>query len=67
MYALDDPRYMGLHDPAIGPIVSGGRPRLRWALCAGRVVVEDDQIPGLDLERLGAEAREATRELAHRC
>ena len=64
VYALDDPRYMGLHDPALGPIVSGGRPRLRWALCAGRVVVEDDRIPGLDLERLGAEAREATRQLA---
>lgn len=64
VYALDDPRYMGLHDPAIGPIASGGRPRLRWLLCAGRVVVEDDQIPGLDLERLGAQVREATRELA---
>jgi hypothetical protein len=26
LYRLDDPRYFGLHDPAIGPVASGGRP-----------------------------------------
>lgn len=60
VYALDDPRYMGLHDPALGPIVSGGRPALRWLFCGGEVVVEDDEIPGLDLERLAWQARQAT-------
>ncbi|MBE7418712.1 MAG: amidohydrolase family protein [Ideonella sp.] len=63
VYDLDDPRYFGLHDPAIGPIVGGGRPRLRWLLCDGEVVAEDDAIPGLDLERLRAEAREEVRAL----
>jgi cytosine/adenosine deaminase-related metal-dependent hydrolase len=27
IYQLDDPRYFGLHDIAIAPVASGGRPR----------------------------------------
>lgn len=63
VYDLDDPRYFGLHDPAIGPIVGGGRPRVRWLLCEGRLLVEDDAIPGLDLERLRSQARDEVRAL----
>lgn len=63
VYALDQPRYAGLHDPAIGPIASGGRPRLRLATVQGRVVVENDAIPGQDLPRLLARAREAVAKL----
>jgi cytosine/adenosine deaminase-related metal-dependent hydrolase len=57
IYSLDDPRYLGLHDPAIGPVVAGGWPRLRSLLVGGREVVRDGVIPGLDLEELGAQAR----------
>ncbi len=64
VYALDQPRYAGLHDPAIGPVVSGGRPRLRLLTVQGRVVVENDAIPGQDLPRLLARARAAVRKLA---
>ncbi|MDR6853854.1 amidohydrolase family protein [Variovorax guangxiensis] len=63
VFDLDDPRYFGLHDPGVGPIVSGGRPRLRWLLCGGEVVAEDDGIPGLDLGRLRAQAGEEVRAL----
>jgi cytosine/adenosine deaminase-related metal-dependent hydrolase len=63
VFDLDDPRYFGLHDPAIGPIASGGRPRLRWLLCGGEVVAEDDGIPGLDLAHLRAQAREQVKAL----
>ena len=63
VYALDDPRHFGLHDPAIAPIVSGARPRLKWLLCDGQVRVQDDQIPGLDLAELKAQAREAVARL----
>ncbi|MDE2370219.1 MAG: amidohydrolase family protein [Burkholderiales bacterium] len=63
VYDLDQPRYFGLHDPALGPIVSGGRPRLRWLLVDGRIVVEDDAIPGLDLGELRAQAAAAVAEL----
>lgn len=57
VYDLDSPRYFGLHDPAIGPVVGAGRPRLKWLLADGRVIVEDDAIPGVDLARLRAQAR----------
>lgn len=63
VYDLDQPRYFGLHDPALGPIVSGGRPRLRWLLANGRVVVEDDVIPGLDLAGLRAQVQLEMRQL----
>lgn len=64
IYRLDEARYFGLHDPAIGPVVSGSRPHLAWLLCDGGVVVENDAIPGLDLAELRAEAKAAVRRLA---
>ena len=63
VYALDEPRYFGLHDPALGPVVSGGRPTLRWLVADGAIVVEDDAIPGLDMAELQAEARAAVARL----
>ena len=56
VYDLDQPRHFGLLDPAIGPVASGGRPTLRALLVQGRVVVENDQIPGLDLAQLRRDA-----------
>jgi len=63
VYRLDDPRYFGLHDPAIGPVASGGRPSLAALFSAGRQVVVNDQIEGVDLKELGREARDVVREL----
>jgi cytosine/adenosine deaminase-related metal-dependent hydrolase len=63
VYDLAEPRYAGLHDPAIGPVASGGSPKLRLATVQGRVVVEDGVIPGLDMQGLLARAREAVRKL----
>jgi 8-oxoguanine deaminase len=57
IYSLDQPRHFGLHDPAIGPVAGGGRPTLRALLVQGRVVVENDAIPGLDMARLRQEAQ----------
>lgn len=58
VYALDHPRYAGLHDPAIGPVAAGGQAHVKLGFCQGRVVVDDGQIPGLDVPRLMREARE---------
>jgi cytosine/adenosine deaminase-related metal-dependent hydrolase len=67
VYGLDrDPRYFGLHDPAIGPVASGGAADLRLLLVGGREVVRDGQIPGLDMRELGAQAREAVGALLGR-
>ena len=57
VYDLAQPRFFGLHDPAVGPVASGGKAALRALLVAGRVVVEDDAIPGLDLAELRQEAQ----------
>ncbi len=48
VYALDDLRYAGLHDPVIGPVAAGGSARLRHLFVAGRAVVSGGVIPGLD-------------------
>ncbi len=61
VYELDQPRHFGLHDPAIGPVASGGRPTLRALLVQGRTVVENDRIPGLDLEQLRRDAQAAVQ------
>jgi len=57
VYDLNEPRHFGLHDPALGPVASGGRTPLRALLVHGRVVVERDTIPGLDLAALRADAQ----------
>ncbi|MEC4256513.1 amidohydrolase family protein, partial [Escherichia coli] len=66
VYRLDDPRYFGLHDSAIGPVACGGRAALKMLLCQGKVIVEDDVIPGVDLAELGREAAEAVKILQQR-
>ncbi len=63
VYRLDDPRYFGLHDPAIGPVASGGRPHLKALFCAGQQIVHDDVIQDLDLIELGHDARRTVRAL----
>ena len=55
---LNEPRQWGLHDPIIAPVVSGAA-RPSTVLCAGKIVVENGAIPGLDLEALKADADEA--------
>ncbi len=63
IYDLDQPRHFGLHDPAIAPVASGGRTTLRALLVQGRVVVENDAVPGLDLAQLRADAQALVRRM----
>jgi len=63
VYSLDDLRYAGLHDPAIGPVAAGGAARLKHLFCAGREIVRDGGIPGLDRAALLREARQAVRRM----
>ncbi|MDJ1656718.1 amidohydrolase family protein, partial [Raoultella sp. Ech2A] len=66
IYRLDDPRYFGLHDMAIGPVACGGRASLRALMINGRVIVENDVIPGLDLHAMRHQAISAVRTLQQR-
>ncbi|WP_290871535.1 amidohydrolase family protein [Aquabacterium sp.] len=59
---LNEPRQWGLHDPAMAPVMSGAA-RPSHVLCQGRVVLDQGQIPGLDLTRLHAEANDAVRHI----
>jgi 8-oxoguanine deaminase len=64
IYALDrDPRYFGLHDPAIGPVASGGAAHLKALLRGGHEIVRDGAVPGLDMAELGQQARVAVARL----
>ncbi|WP_397408846.1 amidohydrolase family protein [Polaromonas sp.] len=64
IYALDrDPRYFGLHDPAIGPVASGGAVHLKALLRGGREIVRGGAIPDLDLPELSQQARAAVARL----
>jgi len=64
VYSLDELRYAGLHDPAIGPVAAGGAARLQHLFCAGRPLVREGAIPGFDRAALLREAREAVRRIA---
>lgn len=67
VYGLDrDPRYFGLHDPAIGPVASGGTADLRYLFVAGKEVVRDGRVPNLDVIALGRQSREAVKALLAR-
>lgn len=64
VYDLDHPRYFGVHDELGAPALCGEPARVRHALVQGRVVVNDGEIPGLDIARLRHQARAAVMELA---
>jgi 8-oxoguanine deaminase len=67
IYGLDrDPRYFGLHDPAIGPVASGGNADLRFMFVAGREVVRDGTVPGLDVIELGRQSAKAVKGILSR-
>ena len=66
LYQLDDPRYFGLHDMAIGPIASGGRAHIKAMFIAGEMVMQNDQIPNIDMQELAWQARQAVQLLQQR-
>ncbi len=61
-----NPRYFGLHDPAIGPVACGGSAHVRSLLVGGREIVRDAAIPDMNMAELAADARTAIRALIAR-
>jgi 8-oxoguanine deaminase len=64
IFDLSHPRHFGLHDPLIGPVAGAGSAQLRHLMVGGRMVVEDGEIPGLDLTKLRHEAASVVARLA---
>ncbi len=65
LFDLEHPRNLGLHDPGLAPMVTGAAP-VRHSMVAGRMIVRDGQLPGLDLGALSDDAARITRKLARR-
>ena len=66
LYDLNHPRYAGHHELATAPITAGGAAHLRRVWVAGREVVRDGAIPGLDLPHWLDRARRTVHRLQQR-
>ena len=64
VFDLDQPRHFGMHDPLIAPVTCAGSASVRYLLIGGRIVVESNAIPGLDIGRLRADAARVVAHLA---
>lgn len=63
LFELSAPRCLGLHDPAIAPMVSGAA-SVRHSMVAGSIVVRDGAVVGLDSATLVEDAHCVTARLA---
>ncbi|MBV1927251.1 MAG: amidohydrolase family protein, partial [Rhodobacteraceae bacterium] len=63
LFDLSAPQNLGLHDPALAPVITGSA-TVRHSLVAGRFVVRDGQIPHLEMPTLAADAARTTANLA---
>ena len=64
VYRLDQPRYWGIHDVAVAPVVAGGTPSIKLSMVQGQPVVEDGVVAGAsDTRLLATEARNAVQRL----
>ena len=64
IFKLDQPRHFGMHDPMIAPVTCAGSADIRYLLIGGRTVVENGAIPGLDMQKLKADAARVVTRLA---
>lgn len=64
IFDLTHPRYAGLHDPLIAPVACAGAAHLRHVFVAGRPVVVDGRVPGVNLPALAARAKAVVRRIA---
>jgi cytosine/adenosine deaminase-related metal-dependent hydrolase len=64
VFNLSSPRYFGLHDTLVGPVVGAGAADVKLLMLGGRFVVENGAIPGLDMEKLRRDAAGIIRRIA---
>ena len=64
IFNLDQPRHFGMHDPMVAPVTCAGSASVRYLLIGGRIVVENNAIPGLDLQKLKSDAARIVARLA---
>ena len=64
VFDLAQPRYFGLHDPLLGPVIGAGSVHVRHLLVGGRRIVNNGNIPGIDLAQLRHDAARVVTRLA---
>jgi 8-oxoguanine deaminase len=64
IFDLDEPRHFGMHDPLIAPVTCAGSASVRYLLIGGRIVVENNAIPGLDIQKLKSDAARVVARMA---
>jgi 8-oxoguanine deaminase len=64
IFDLDEPRHFGMHDPLIAPVTCAGSASVRYLLIGGRIVVENNVIPGLDIQKLKSDAARVVARMA---
>ena len=64
IFNLDEPRHFGMHDPLIAPVTCAGSASVRYLLIGGRIVVENNVIPGLDIQKLKSDAARVVARMA---
>ncbi|WP_238365858.1 amidohydrolase family protein [Mesobacterium pallidum] len=62
VYDISAPRNLGLHDPALAPVVTGAAV-VRHSFVAGKPVVRDGKLPGCDLGQLAEDAARVVAKL----
>jgi 8-oxoguanine deaminase len=63
LFDLTHPRYCGNHDPASAPVTAGGAPWVRRSWVAGREVVRDGAIAGVDWAQLALRSAKMVQRL----
>jgi cytosine/adenosine deaminase-related metal-dependent hydrolase len=63
LWDVTAPRWLGQHDPVVGPIISGGQASIRHSFVGGREIVRDGGLPWLDMEELADDAERVVRRL----
>ena len=61
-YTLDDIKFSGSHDP-VAALLLCGADRAEHVMVKGKWVVKDQQVLGLDMDKLLAEHRQAAKDL----
>lgn len=63
---LNCPRALGMHDPALAPVICGGLP-VRHSFVAGRPVVLDGRLANVSIDGLAAEATRTVHRIRNAC
>lgn len=63
LFDIDQARFAGVHEPVLAPLMCGEPATVKYSFVAGRPVVSDGQVAGLDCEELTRNVQQAVASL----